>query len=48
MNLEIGNMTALISKNELRFSGFEAIEYWLRNADIKSETLRKYRKGLEL
>ena len=41
-------MTALISKNELRFSGFEAIEYWLRNADIKSETLRKYRKGLEL
>ena len=24
-------MTALISKNELRFSGFEAIEYWLIN-----------------
>ena len=27
INLKIGNMTALISKNELRFSGFEAIEY---------------------
>lgn len=41
-------MANLVIKNDLKMSGFDAIEYWLLNTDIKAETVRKYRKGLSL